>query len=489
MSQAGTGPARPVAGVLPPRAPVKARMLYRQTLLYLPAQALGPALQLVSIVAWTYFLGAQEMGVLALVTAAQELVYTASLSWFSYFTMRYHDSSGSKEERQRFLNTEAGALLAASLVAALSVPLLAWTIEAKWTPGLIAATLTYTVSRGIATQLADRARTAHDALSYSILQIVWPLGGLLLGLALVALWKSTAEAVLWGYAIAQIAAIAAALIRLDIGRHPFALDRNALRQGLVYGLPLVAGTALIWVASNGLRFVVDAMQGAAAVGLMTVGWGLGQRASAFAAMLVTAAAFPLAMRRAREEGFESGQAQLVTNGVLLFAALAPVTAGLWAITEPLVGLAVAAPFREITTEVLPLALVGGAVRNFRMHFGEQVFMLHARPTIPLYNDLFDAFATLGLAALGLTFGGIAGAVAGAAIGATLSLAVTLYCGWLWYGFTLPLAHMRAPRFVGVIACASFIAASAASFSSNVAPSRSSIPLKVVARRASSSSES
>lgn len=414
-------------------------MLYRQTLLYLPAQALGPVLQLVSMVAWTYFLAPWSMGVLALVTAAQELAYTATLSWFSFYTMRFHDHAAGAEERRRFLDTEAAVLLVSSLAAAAMVPLLALFVEAEWTANLVLAALAYTVGRGIATQLSDRARIEHDPLTYSILQILWPLLGLVIGIVLAVAWEPTATAVLTGYAIAQAITLVAAVLLLDLGWRPLAWSREVTREALAYGLPLVAGTVLVWVASNGLRFLIEAMEGAVAVGLVTVGWGLGQRAAAFAAMLVNAAAFPIAMRRAREEGFESGQVQLVANGVLLLAALAPVTAGLWAISAPLVDLIVADPFREVTAAVLPLSLVGGAVRNFRLHFGEQVFLLHARPAVPLANDLFDAVATLTGAAIGLKLAGLPGAVGGAAVGAVLSLVVTLFCGWRWYDFVFPAA--------------------------------------------------
>jgi O-antigen/teichoic acid export membrane protein len=413
-------------------------MLYRQTLLYLPAQALGPVLQLVAAVAWTFFLVPEEMGVLALLASAQELIFTATLQWFSFYTMRFHEGGTTGAARSRFLDTEAGAMLWASVAASVAVSGLALVVDATWTQSLFGAALVYTVSRGVATQLADRARTEHDWVSYSILQIVWPLLGLAFGLVLVTLYEASAAAVLWGYAGAQLVALGAALVRLKMSWRGLAVDRTALVAGLVYGLPLVAGTVFIWLAANGLRFLVQGLDGAAAVGLMTVGWGLGQRAAAFAAMLVTAAAFPIAMRRAREEGFEMGQAQLVANGVLLIGVLAPVTAGLWAITGPIVDLFVAAPFREVTKAVLPLALLGGALRNLRMHFGEQIFLLHARPLVPLANDAFDAVATLGLAAAGHLAGGLEGAVAGAALGSGASLAVTLLCGRRAYGFALPL---------------------------------------------------
>ena len=58
-------------------------MLLRQTLLYLPAQVVGPVFQFVSAVVWTYYLPPAEMGAFALIGAAQELVYLALLFWFS----------------------------------------------------------------------------------------------------------------------------------------------------------------------------------------------------------------------------------------------------------------------------------------------------------------------------------------------------------------------------------------------------------------------
>jgi O-antigen/teichoic acid export membrane protein len=210
---------------------------------------------------------------------------------------------------------------------------------------------------------------------------------------------------------------------------------------MIYGLPLLIGGAIVWLANNGLRFVVEAARGAEAVGLVTVGWGLGLRAAAFAAMMVAVAGFPLAVRRAREEGMDSGQAQLVRNGVLLLATLAPATAGLWAISSPLIDLAVAEEYRSITKAVVPLALVCGTLRNIRQHFSQHVFLLHEKPNIPVYNDIVDATATLAGVAIGLWLADLPGAVAGAAAGAAVGLAFTAAWGWRSYRFALPLSDI------------------------------------------------
>ena len=416
-------------------------MLLRQTLLYLPAQVLGPLAQFVSIVLWTYFLNPAEMGTFALITAAQEFGYIAVMFFFSLYTMRYFDSKAEPRARETFYNTESGVLLCAGIGTTLGVLSLPLFIGANWSFGLIAAALAYCLSRTVAQHLTDRARTAQDTYAYTLMQVSWPVLGLLLGIAFSVLVSHSAESVLWGYAVAQVLTLAALLPRLGIGRRPFAMSKDMIRVAFRYGMPLVVGSLFVWLANNGLRFVIEHTEGTAAVGLVTVGWGLGLRAAAFAAMLVTAAAFPLAVARSREGGMAEGQAQLVRNGILLLAVLAPAAGGLWAISTPLVERIVAAPFREMTAAVLPWAIIAGAARNLRIHFGEQVFLLREQTRIPLVNDVIDGVLTIAGGFTGLMLAGLPGSVAGAAIGALISLFVTLGCGYYTHRFVMPLAHL------------------------------------------------
>ncbi len=416
-------------------------MLLRQTLLYLPAQVLGPLVQFISAVLWTYFLVPEEMGIFALISAVQEFAYIGTTFWFTLYTMRYYDKSAEGEARTTYLNTESGVLLGSLAGTALAVASMPLFIDANWTANLVAATLSYCLLRTVATQLTDRARTASDTLTYTVLQITWPVLGLVLGLMFVKLFEANAAYVLWGYAVAQALSLLFAVMRLNIGRRPFRVSKDMIAIALRYGMPLVAGGLFVWLANNGIRFVVEHDGGAGAVGLVTVGWGLGLRAAAFAAMLVTAAAFPLAVARSREHGMAEGQMQLVRNGILLLAVLAPAAAGLWAIATPLVDLIVAEPFREMTAQVLPWAIIAGAARNMRIHFGEQVFLLREETLVPLGNDILDGLAALAGGAIGLTLYGLPGSVMGAAAGAVVSLFVTLTFGAYWHRFTFPLQHL------------------------------------------------
>lgn len=416
-------------------------MLFRQTLLYLPAQVLGPLVQFISAVLWTYFLVPEEMGVFALISAVQEFSYIGTMFWFTLYTMRYFDRTDTGEGRTQFLNTESGVMLGALVVSALAVAMLPAFIGANWNGNLFAATLSYCLLRTIATHLTDRARTAADTLTYTVLQITWPILGLAIGLLFVKLFQPTAAYVLWGYAVAQALALAFAAVRLSIGWQPLRVSKDMLKVAFRYGMPLVIGGLFVWLANNGIRFVIEHKEGASAVGLVTVGWGLGLRAAAFAAMLVTAAAFPLAVARSREHGMAEGQMQLVRNGILLLAVLAPAAAGLWAISTPLVERIVAAPFQEMTAAVLPWAIIAGAARNMRIHFGEQVFLLREETMVPLGNDILDGVSTIICGAIGLILYGLPGSIMGAAAGAILSLGVTLAFAAYWHKFTFPLAHL------------------------------------------------
>jgi O-antigen/teichoic acid export membrane protein len=410
-------------------------MLLRQTILYLPAQFLGPVFQFVSILTWTHFLSPTDLGLVALITAVQELSLAATLTWFTHYTVRY--AGNHRQADQSFLDTEAFVLLLSGVLTTLIVLTMPLFVQSEWTWALITAAILQSVGRLAVAQLSDRVRTLGDTISYSILQIGWPVGGFILALALILAVAPTATMVLTGYAAAQVISLALVLLRIDVGRHPGRFARDVVAKAMTYALPLVIGGVLVWVANNGIRFVVEWRDGAAAVGLVSVGWSIGLRIASVAAMMVTAAGFPLALARARDGGAEAGQAQLARNGVLLLAALAPASAGLWMISDQLVPLFVGEAFRDVTAAILPASILAGAARSFRIHCGEQVFLLHERPMGPLVNDAVDAVAALALGGFGLWMGDLPGLVAGAAIGAALSLIVTMAWGWWSYGFALP----------------------------------------------------
>jgi O-antigen/teichoic acid export membrane protein len=447
-------------------------MLLRQTLLYLPAQVLGPIFQLISAFAWTHVLAPAEMGSFALISAAQELAFATGLMWFANYTVRYFDANASDADKDRFHATETAVLIAACLAIGVCLAVLPLGASGPIRGELLAASLAFVLTRSLVSYLADRVRVEGDTLAYTILQSSGPVLGFFLGLALVSVRPPTAATVLWGYAIAQAASLVFAAGRLRFSARPHQGDSTLVRQAVAYGVPLFFGGLLVWIANNGLRFIIEWKEGVAAVGLVTVGWALGLRAAGFASMLTTAAAFPLAVKRAREDGLAAGQDQLVRNGVLLLATLAPAIAGLYVIGPPLIELIIAAPYRAITTQVLPVALATGALRAVRIHVANQVFLLHEKPLVPTVNDGLDAALTVLLGGLGLWLGGLQGCVVGVMIGSCVTLVTGFAAAWAWHAFTFP-----AVDFAKVAAAT--LAMSLAVASLAPAPSAASLSLAVL----------
>jgi O-antigen/teichoic acid export membrane protein len=158
-----------------------------------------------------------------------------------------------------------------------------------------------------------------------------------------------------------------------------------------------------------------------------VGWGLATRLAGVAAMVVTAAAYPLAVK-AMEAGDAAGaRRQIADNATLLLALLALATVAGTLLGRPFVQLVVAADYHATTLAILPWALLGAAVRNLRMHGWDPLYLLCEAPRAMVVLDAIEAALTLAAAALGLWWGGVTGAVAGTALAA-----VALAVGDAWY---------------------------------------------------------
>jgi len=417
-------------------------MLLRHTLLYLPAQIVGPLFQLIAVIVWTHVVDEHTLGVITLVTATHELLQIAFLTWWSQYALRYLGRYHDRGEISRFYHTENAVLLVSVLLQSLiAIAILLLVIAPDANTALLVATTGYVITRTLNLYIGERARARQHIGVYSIQAIVGPSAGFVAGLILIKLFGQSAEWPLAGYAIAQFAAAIIVLPNIGYGRSFWQVDRELLHQALRYGIPIVIGGALGWVGLNASRFIVNEMSGVAAAGLFAVGYGLGQRAAAVAAMLVTAAAFPLAVKSMEQGGSKVAMRQLADNGALLIAILAPSITGIYLLRAEIVHLLIAGPFQQVTLAVLPLSVLAGSIRSVRAHFVDQTFLLHNRTQLMIVVAVIDATATVVLAFVLIRSWGLVGAAGATVLAAIAAAIVSFAIGFSKFGLTLPLNHL------------------------------------------------
>lgn len=421
--------------------------LMRSTILYLPAQLLGPLAAFLAAVVWTYFLTPAELGIYALVWAIQEIVLLATLTWWSTFTLRYLSAQHGEGARVRFDTMEVAVLTGGALLQTCGALLGIWLVfDATPSAQLLASILVFTLTRSLNAHYADRARADYRTLAYTIFQTVGPVGGLAMGVLAATFVAATVETILWAYAFAQALAL---IIGVPMLRYTAALprlDRDLIGAAWRYGAPLMTGSALSFVGVQGIRFIVEQDLGAEAVGLLSVGWWLGIRATSFAGMLVAGAAFGVALAKLKEGGREHALPQLATNAALLLSILFPTVGGLFVLNEPLVNALVAEPFREATKLILPIAVLVGALRIFRDHCTDQCFMLFEKPTYDVYISTLDAVATVVCCFIGLKLGGLLGAALGALTATLVATLVSVIVAITRFGFYIRASDLA--RLVG-----------------------------------------
>ncbi len=396
-------------------------MLIRQTLRFLPAQIIGPLFMFIAAVVWTHWLSPRAYGIFTFIVAGQDFAFLITLSWWSQFMMRHYGGVADEAARRSYQATENSVLLLSALAQALMALIALHLLHLDLSPVLVSIAIGYYLTRNITHHLTDRARNAGLAAAYTFGQLMGPVAGFVLALALVAGTSATPLAALAGFTMAQSLGMVGLwwLLKLPLARP--ALDTKLLAKAALYGLPLVPAGALGWISINGIRLVVEHARGTAAVGLVAVGWGLGQRLASIVAMLVTVAAYPLAVARLQQGGRADGMAQVARNGLLLIGLVLPAIAGIIMLDHELVALLIAPAYQPITLAILPLAAVAGGLTNIRVHVSNQAYLLCQRTDLVVVVNALEAVLVVTFCAIGLALGGLQAAVAGCATGSALAL--------------------------------------------------------------------
>ncbi len=428
-------------------------MLIRQTLLYLPAQILAPMVAFASVLIWAHLLTPSDLGVVTLLVAIQEVCYAAFFGWWGLYTLRFIAGFTDIAERTRYLRAETAAIGLSTLVqTAVVVVVLIYQFDTVMTPGLIALSLAFMITRSINNYSADRARAEARITLYSLVQVVGPVIGFCFGLLCIWRFGPSPNAVLAGFVVAQLIGVGLAIAMSDFCRGLGRVDPAILKTALTFGGTQTTSMMLAILAINAPRFIVGRMLGLDALGRFSVGYSLGIRASSFAVTLVTAGAYPLVVRKMQTEGRAAAFAQLSKNMILVALVVAPVAFGLLAVNRSVVELLVAEPYRAVTYIVLPLATLGGLFRYLRAHTSDQVFLLSLRPGFGTLIAACDIVIAIASTYAGIALYGVAGAALGPMISGLATFALSFVLSRTVFGYHAPLMAFLRIVLAAIVMC-------------------------------------
>lgn len=425
------------------------RKLLRSTLLYMPAQFVPPAVQFATAVIWTHLLDPAAFGFVTFIIAVQEITACFGLTVWSLFVLRFRlRFLGSDEDRFRQMDKRM-ALSASAIQLALTPPILMLLGIPCGVP-IIAATAAYLVTRMLLSHYGDWARAGHAIGAYTSGQMIGAVVGSGLSIAAILYFGPIPAIVLGALALGQALALGAVAlqtgVRFGIGK----FDREIFREVGRYGVPAIIGGVVGWGAGNIIRVLVQSMDGPVALGLISVGWSLGQRIAGVLAMMLAAAAYPLAVKHLESGDRHGALTQISLNGVLLLGVLAPAVAGAATLAQPIVTLLIAESFRATTIAVLPIAICAASLRYLRVHTCDQAMLLLERTDMSMVLTMIETSLNVVFCALGLHFGGLVGAAFGMLLGTTITcIGGFAYC-FARFGLPAP-AAWTAPRIL--LACA------------------------------------
>ncbi len=301
-------------------------------------------------------LGPAEFGRYATAMLTAMTLATALFDWLRLSSQRF---SGDIEGRARIAASLDLAFLAMMALAVLAVAIGALTgLSFGFGHALVALMPLVAIANArcdySGAQFRARDQAAPFAALYAMRQTLT-----FTAVVAVAVWTRDAGSVIAAMAVASLAPVVtlSAAMRTP-GAALSQASRARLRQFVVYAKPVVASTVIYQLIGLINRQTALTLFGAAATGKLSLATDLGLRLFLVVNVLPEILLFQYALKRDREDGREAANRQIGVNSVIVFAILAPLTAGYMAMAPTFEALVVPSAYRGDFAR-LSLALAPG----------------------------------------------------------------------------------------------------------------------------------
>jgi O-antigen/teichoic acid export membrane protein len=216
-------------------------------------------------------------------------------------------------------------------------------------------------------------------------------------------------------------------------------DRNLARDVLVFGAPIAASMMLFNLMDGGTRVLLEQLDSARALGLYTAASALVQSTLGVMAAGVSMAGYSLVVREVERGDHTAARRQLLANGTLLLAVLAPASLGMALTGNCIATTLVGSKFISGVAPLMPwMAAISffGCLRSFHL---DQAFQLGKRPHQQIWIAGLGGIISIGLSIYLIPREGPLGVAIAVAVAVAISCVHAMIAGRYAYPIPLPIA--------------------------------------------------
>ncbi len=221
----------------------------------------------------------------------------------------------------------------------------------------------------------------------------------------------------------------------------FGIDREVLKAVCRYGIPLSLTVALAVIIGTSDRFLIAAMRGESDAGLYSVAFDFTTQTLTLLMMVISLAAFPLALRAYEDHGRAAAQAQMRNNAALLMGLGIPSVVGLWLLTGNVAHCFLGASFRDAASGIIPLVGLGAFLAGLKAYHFDAAFQFVHRTIHQVWIVLVAAVVNLSLNLWMIPRYGINGAALASVLAYVVSIVLTIGVGRRHFVLPFPAAAM------------------------------------------------
>jgi len=407
-------------------------MLIQHSVLYIIAKLLPGLFGLLTTAALTRLLDPHEYGLFGLALVIMSLGSTILFDWLGLSFLRFYQA---RRDDPRVVTTFVSMFVALVVISAVA-------LGVAWIGGALPADLVGIYIVGLIMvwtyawfELVSRLAVAEFR-PINNLGMNFGRSLLILVGATTAAWLT--ESPLWT-AIATAAGMFAStfFVGVPIARpswHRF--DRDLARSVLLFGAPIAASMTMGSLVSGGTRALVELLDSARALGVYTAAFVLVQNTLGVMAAGIAAAGYSLAVRAVDGGDPDAARRQLLANGALLLAVLAPASLGIALAGNSIATTLVGSKFTSGVAPLMPWMAAGTLFGCLRAHYLDHAFQLGHRPQLQIWVTGLAGIIAIALCIYLIPLEG----PIGAAIAVTVSMVVSCVHAWIAgrYAYPLPL---------------------------------------------------